>query len=131
MKDGEFLLGVVAKYCNEFRHPALMSFGVFHHTIKSWRGTSESYKSGCYVYFSEDYKPLYIGKASFAKSIGDRLFAHDHRLPMSWWRENAASVTLITVANAFEAPSFEEFLIEQLRPAGNKVGAILKPNPSN
>ena len=55
-------------------------------------------------------------------SLGSRMAAHDHRVPMAPWRQRAAFVVLVTVDEPFEAPSLEEYLIDRLRPPGNVNG---------
>jgi GIY-YIG catalytic domain-containing protein len=83
-------------------------------------------KAGIYCFYAEDGHLLYVGKASLSTNLGKRI--------MSWFKHNPTGTghyaigdwpdqpkTLITVGveRAHEAPSLEEFLIEQLNPSAN------------
>ena len=86
----------------------------------SCEGTAASWKPGCYAVFSQNGDLLYIGKASNTNMIGDRLVRFRYKGVS--WANPPALVRLITVGEAFEAPSLEEFLINRLQPSYNKHG---------
>jgi hypothetical protein len=108
----------VAEYSKHYRNPELPRFAIYAHTMSSWHGTPESAEPGCYVYYSQQGEPLYVGKASLDTSIGLQLAVHDH-VPHAPWREKAASVLMIITPDEVEAPSLEEYLIGRLHPSGN------------
>ena len=121
---GARLDACVATYCATWRNPALEPFTV--HPVAgptAWWGTPESARPGCYAAYGADGDLLYVGKASWRASVGGRLAYHDRREPRAGWRRLAAHVQLVTVSEAFEAPSLEEFLIRELRPRHNAIGA--------
>lgn len=83
-------------------------------------------KAGCYCFYAEDGRLLYVGKASLGNNLGRRI--------MSWFKPNSPgaghyavgtwssqpkSLISIGVERAHEAPSLEEYLIEQLNPSDN------------
>jgi len=114
---------IVHSYCEKYRNPQRPPFIVHdQYNMTDWYHTDESAKPGCYVFYSEDGEALYVGKASLKATIGSRLAAHDRRQPRAPWREKAASVIFITVPDAIEASSLEEFLIRELEPIGNVLG---------
>ena len=120
---GVALQEAVAAYHATYRHPDLPALTVHPALgVQAWWGSPESARPGCYAYFDAAGQILYIGKASMGATLGSRMAAHDHRVPMAPWRQLAASVVLIPVDEAFEAPSLEEFLIDRLHPPGNVNG---------
>lgn len=126
------LADLVRGYCEQYRNPQLPPFVVHDaHTMTSWYRTPESSKPGCYVFYSEGGEILYVGKASLRSYVGARLAFHDRQKPRALWRERATAVQFVSVTEAFEAPSLEEFLIERLRPAGNVRGGKLVADPAN
>lgn len=131
-KIGNALKECVKIYCEKYRNPQLPPFIVCNvHTMKSWWGTPEAAKPGCYVFYSETGEVLYIGKASLSMDVGARLWAHDHSSPRASWRDLATFVQFVTVSEPFEAPSLEEFLIGKLHPSGNIRKGRLTPDLSN
>jgi hypothetical protein len=132
MNVGSALSELVRVFCERYRNPQLPPFIVHEpHSMTSWYASPESAKSGCYVFYSQSGEVLYIGKASLTASMGSRLASHDRAIPRSPWREQAAFVQFVSVAEPFEAPSLEEFLIEKLRPIGNIRGGRSKAPHSN
>jgi hypothetical protein len=108
------------RYCTQHRHPDRPGFTVHDYTLASWEGTDVSRKPGCYVLYSSAGELLYIGKASNSKSVGSRLVRFRYS-PVTW-EPTPALVQIIEVAEAFEAPSLEEFLIDKLQPRFNSRG---------
>ena len=120
---GAALQEAVEAYCATRRHPDLPGFTVHPaQGVQAWWGSPESARPGCYAYFDAAGQILYVGKASMGASLGSRMAAHDHLVPMAPWRQLAAFVVLIPVSEAFEAPSLEEYLIDRLLPPGNIYG---------
>jgi hypothetical protein len=129
---GTALREYVAIYCGKYRNPQLEPFVVCEpHNMKSWYRTPEASKPGCYVFYSDAGEVLYIGKASLTRDVGDRLAAHDYRKPRASWRKQAAFVQFVSVSEAFEAPSLEEFLLTRLSPIGNIRRGKPPPDPAN
>ncbi|WP_457797602.1 GIY-YIG nuclease family protein [Methylocystis sp. S23] len=125
-KVGTTLRYLVQKYSESYRNPNLAAFIVCEpHTMTSWYATPEASKPGCYVFYSATGEILYVGKASLTSDMGARIAAHDYQKPRSAWREQAAFVQFVIVPEAFESPSLEEFLINELRPTGNIRGRPL------
>lgn len=121
---GARLGACVATYCATWRNAALEPFTVHPVAgLTDWWATPESAKPGCYAAYGSEGELLYVGKASWRASVGGRLASHDHREPRAEWRRLAAYVQIVTVSEAFEAPSLEEFLIRELRPRHNAIGA--------
>ena len=125
---GAALREAVEAYCATRRHPDLPAFTVHPaQGVQAWWGSPESARPGCYAFFDAAGLLLYVGKASMGASLGSRMAAHDHRVPTAPWRQRAAFVVLVTVAEPFEAPSLEEYLIDRLRPPGNVHGLGAAP----
>ncbi|MGI4769880.1 MAG: hypothetical protein ACRYGP_33030, partial [Janthinobacterium lividum] len=120
---GAALREAVDAYHATRRHPDLPTFTIHPaQGVQAWWGSPESARPGCYVYFDAAGQILYVGKASMGASLGSRMAAHDHAEPRAWWRDAADFVVLVTVAEPFEAPSLEEYLIDVLGPPGNVLG---------
>lgn len=91
--------------------------------------------TGVYAFFNENYELLYVGKASHKSSLGHRIYSHFYPKPDddigakpkkdSWTGELLPRYSLSTAtAHAFEAPSLEEYLIQELQPPLNTVGRL-------
>ena len=86
---------------------------------------------GVYVFFNKDKEVLYVGKASFNNTLGSRISSYIRwdkaedgcEMYHSWQQMPTYLKTIgIAVAQSFEAPAIEEFLIKMLEPIENKVG---------
>lgn len=88
-------------------------------------------RPGCYAIFDRNRELIYVGKTNnLGKRLGD-YFKTDPsdptrkrgvpKAPEAWVPEPYFVLT-VALAHAYEAPSLEAFLIEQLRPVGNKAG---------
>ena len=126
----ETLKQLVARYCATQRHPDLKPFIVHGlHTLESWWKTNFAARAGCYAIYGQDGRILYIGKASLNASIGSRLAAHLRHVRPTW--ETPKFVHLIEVAEPFEAPSLEEYLLRELSTRHNTQGGrkVAPPQP--
>lgn len=87
--------------------------------------------AGVYLLFDTNFNLLYVGKTSLRQTFGSRFydwFRRDKhtggcRVIGEWSRKTPAYVATIAVQLPFEAPSLEEYLIHELRPSDNSVGA--------
>ncbi len=112
---GAALREAVEAYCATRRHPDLSAFTVHPaQGVQAWWGSPESAGPGCYAYTST---PPATSSTSArppwapASEAGWR--PTTTRRPRAWWRDAAAFVVLVTVAEPFEAPSLEEYLIDR------------------
>lgn len=85
-------------------------------------------KQGIYAIFCADSVLLYVGKASLSGTIGRRLATYfiDNpdgagaiTTPGHSWSRDPRYVLTVSVKNAWEAPSLEEYLIQHLSPIDN------------
>ena len=118
---GAALERAVATYCDEWRNPSLPPFKIYSHSYTSWHKQIEAGGPGCYAAYAADGTLLYVGKASYRKRIGDRLFVH-FEVTKPAWVKHVAHILFVPVTQPFEAPSLEEYLIYELRPVFNAVG---------
>ena len=123
-KIGVTLRDVVKFYSETYRNPHLPPFQVCEpHSMTSWWGESWRQPNRAAMWFIRPVgKSFGWGRASLTSDVGARLAAHDHQKPRRAWREQAAFVQFVSVPEAFEAPSLEEYLIKELRPTGNILG---------
>jgi hypothetical protein len=115
------LTKLVAEYCAKKRHPQLEPFIV--HEVQPWKGwwgSANSRKPGCYVIYSRDGVPIYIGKASLRATMGSRLAVHERSTDTKW--ADAGFVQMVEVREAYEAPSLEEFLLGRIYTRENNIG---------
>ena len=126
--DALRLKACIERYHVEHRHPDRPR-PIMHaiHTMQSWEGKPESWAKGCYAIYSADGDILYIGKASNTKTVGDRIVRF--RYKRSNWQPPPEFVQIIEVAEAFEAPSLEEFLIREMQPRFNDRGINRRIGP--
>lgn len=104
--------------------------------VEDWKVKDSYYpfrnRQGIYAIFDAEWGLLYIGKASNESTIGKRLgtyFKDDEdgkfRLvdsEKSWGDKRPRYIIAVSVSEAYEAPSLEEFLISNLQPKSNSVG---------
>ena len=67
---------------------------------------------GCYIFYAENGDVLYIGKASFRHSLGSRIVSYFRggKPKDNWSRGGPRYLQTVPVAEAWQAPSLEEFL---------------------
>ena len=91
---------------------------------------------GVYAFFNKQEDLLYVGKASHSDSLGKRICSYFHaetddqgaRPRHPWTANGRPRYVLITATyHAFEAPSLEEYLIQELQPPENSVGRKRSP----
>jgi hypothetical protein len=123
----------VSTYCATHMHHELPSFkcsSIYSaykkdakEELKCWEGTEASFQPGCYFIYSALGELLYVGKTSVSTStVGHRLWKHTRNTPPSWVPAPAL-VQIISVDQAFQACSLEDYLIVKLRPKFNVIGA--------
>jgi len=95
-------------------------------TEENWRDEYIPFRSsaGCYIFFDEAGRPLYVGKAT---NLGARVGSYFNSRPFGpkpghVWSSAPQYAFLIQVEELWEAPSLEEFLINELQPADNTRG---------
>lgn len=92
-------------------------------------------RAGCYVFYDETGKLVYIGKASLNSNLGFRIGTYFHRdkvrdvtepRPGQKWKTPLPPRYLqtIPVDEPYQAPSLEEYLILKLQPPGNTSGIV-------
>jgi hypothetical protein len=137
------IIDAVAHYHRHWRHPdrppplvsGLYSLfpdqsaavQVIHRWPQPW---PQSGSPGVYLFFCTELRLQYVGMSS---SLGRRLgnyFRYSAgrgsacEIVHSGWRTPPAYVATVAVADAFEAPSLEHFLIETLHPLQNILGSL-------
>ncbi|TRO96607.1 hypothetical protein FKB34_04010 [Glycocaulis profundi] len=89
--------------------------------------------AGCYLFYSEDGDLLYVGKASLKNNLGRRIDSYFQSNPFAphphhRWSAPPRYALVVKVAEPWEAPSLEEYLIAKLNPRDNTLG--IKPPPA-
>ena len=131
--DEERLRGKVAEYCALYHVDPPFDLSELYDLVLDWKVNKEfpfARERGCYVFYSEKYEMLYIGKASQRNSLGSRIasyfrwdLCHTIIEPRhSGWTSAPRYVQTIRTHKSFEAPSLEEFLIIELDPVDNTSG---------
>jgi hypothetical protein len=77
---------------------------------------------GVYLIFDANLDLPWVGKASFARTVGSRLSDWFQYENVGSWSRNPAFVATVPVEAAFEAPSLEEYPIGELHPSDNAIG---------
>jgi len=130
MPDVERVREKVHEYCKQYLNPIRPVFEIsrIYDLQQEWQTVKFPYSDdqGCYVFYSEDLKLLYIGKASLKHQLGGKIAnyfrwdATGRKLVACLERlRPACFVQTIKVNEAFEAPSLEEFLLRELDPPAN------------
>lgn len=110
------------------RYRTAFQLGASYEISRDWhdRNFPDAERAGCYLFFDEDRKLVYIGKCSLNHSLGRRIASYfvlgpESRSPQARHSWDAAPFYLrtIPVERAYEAPSLEEYLIEVLQPPAN------------
>ena len=129
--DVQRLKSKVIKYCGKCRNPALPLFEIsrLYDLQTEWKSTEFPYSDdhGCYVFYSETYKLLYIGKASLKHALGARIAGYfrwnierETLVADGEWKPSPPRfLQTVKVNEAFEAPSLEEYLLRELDPPAN------------
>ena len=125
------IVEAVKAYQSKYRNPSLPEFEISdsYDLKKDWPDIwPHAERAGCYVILGASEEILYVGKASLGSAIGKRLSDHfvygpnKECLPKYEWKTQPCCVAAIAVHDAIEAPSLEEYLIRELRPAENTIG---------
>lgn len=93
-----------------------------HVGMGGWWGSGSANLPGCYIVYDAKGAPLYLGKASHTKRIGDRLHTHE-RYSKAEWTLHGAMVQIVNVEHAYQAPSLEEYLLMHVPLIHNKHGS--------
>lgn len=127
----------VRRYEEMFRSPGLPPFAISAPLYDLHGGGEadwpnkwpQSDSPGVYLILGADEQVLYVGKASLGAAMGTRL---SHHLPAAadgtcqpagnWRGHQPRFVVTIATTTPFEAPSLEEYLIEELQPRCNTLG---------
>ncbi len=132
----EMLILAIAKYEDRYKievsksHSDLVSISDLFTEKKYWPAAT---KQGIYCIFSATNELLYVGKASMSGSIGARLSCHFWYDPNTGfqfefdgseegWGGKPVFLCVFPTQHPYEAPSLEEYLINELRPPGNVRG---------
>ena len=116
---------VISTYCVEERHPDRAMFNVTdlldwaESSDKKWNNHPAAGRPGCYVVYDSSGSAVYVGKASCGSFVGARLRL---RQAAGRWPE-ARYVQIVEVAEPFEAPSLEEYILSKFRTSRNVNGA--------
>ncbi len=125
------IVEAVKAYQSKYRNPSLPEFEIsdYYDLKEDWPDTwPHAERAGCYVILGDNEEILWVGKASLRSAIGKRLSDHfgygpnKECLPGGNWSAEPRRVISIAVHDAVEAPSLEEYLIRELRPAENTIG---------
>ncbi len=125
------IVEAVKAYQSKYRNPSLPEFEISdsYNLKEDWPDIwPHAERTGCYVILGANKEILYVGKASLGSAIGKRLSTHfvygpnKECLPKYKWETQPCCVAAIAVHDAIEAPSLEEYLIRELRPADNTIG---------
>jgi hypothetical protein len=144
MSDLQAVQPALDAYHNTYRNPTLKRlrlsdlYALFPSTASShgfkpagsWPGVWPNVDNpGVYLVFDANLKVLYVGKASLTQNFGTRLaeyFQYEKSTGScevrGGWSRRPEYVGTIPVEAAFEAPSLEEYLIQELCPSDNTVG---------
>ena len=142
MKSIDVIRSEIESYHRNYRHPDLSPPNIsdVYNLLpdEKSKGGENSWPStwpnnglpGVYFIFDENLSLLYVGKA---KNLGSRLssyfmYATDKscRVKDTDWRVTPHFLVTASVDHFFEAPSLEEYLIEQFQPSHNTVGVRSK-----
>ncbi|NTZ42952.1 GIY-YIG nuclease family protein [Altererythrobacter sp. SALINAS58] len=126
------LKNAVREYCARY-HIQEFEISEPYDLHASWQSTSFPFaeKAGCYAFFDEGGTLLYVGKASCGSTIGrraDTYFQWDGKINKlartgsESWTKVPAILHTVPVHEAHQAPSLEEYIIEQLDPPANRNG---------
>ncbi len=136
MSDAERISELVGTYEREYRNPERAKRYPFvtnrlYDLPKEWKTTSfpDADGPGVYVFYDEDEKLSYVGKASWSNTLGNRIASYFKSHPEQGivprsghsWKRMPRYVQTISVQQHFEAPSLEEFLISELEPVDNSL----------
>ncbi len=115
----EEVLHLVDEYCRTYG--IAVNHDIYDLTPDNRRELPFSRCAGCYCFYAEDGRLLYIGKASMSHTLGPRImswfkvrpeFAPRH----SGWTAPPRYLLVFKVNNHWEAPSLEEYLIGHVKP---------------
>jgi hypothetical protein len=119
----------VAQYCRRYCiSPAFEMSPIYDLTAENWRTPIPfTLNQSCYFFYAEDGSLLYVGKASFGADLAGRVSRYFTTRPTfrpvhTGWSKPPRCLQTLKVHEAHEAPSLEEYLIQELRPFDNKIG---------
>lgn len=119
----------IETYCSKYNiEPRFELSPIYALTTDNWKNSIPFHlDQGCYFFYAEDGALLYIGKASFKNDLAGRVITYFRTRPMfelrhDGWIKAPAFLQTVKVNFAYEAPSLEEYLIQELQPAQNKLG---------
>jgi hypothetical protein len=130
-KSMDDFLDKVKTYADQYNLHCYKAYKEPYDLIENWTADScwpDAGEQGVYAIFCADSKLLYVGKASFNGTIGRRLSTYFIDNPNGAgattvtahsWSRDPRYVLTVSVKNAWEAPSLEEYLIYQLNPIDN------------
>lgn len=116
---------LVDKYCSSERHPGLPKFSTHGPLTLSqlWKSNAANVP-GCYAIYGDDGRLRYIGMS--LTNVGDRIGSHFSAGTQKslFWADGpqATFIEVIEVANPWEAPSLEQYLIAHTRDVVYKAG---------
>lgn len=118
---------IIGQYCAEERHADLPAFSIT--SLLAWSDAAEdrwnldpaARRPGCYVVYDSAGAAIYVGKASCNSFVGARLRL---RQAKHVWPE-ASYVQIIEVAEPFEAPSLEGYILCKFQTSRNVNGVNL------
>jgi hypothetical protein len=129
--DREKVRREVEVYCGLYGITPPFEISGLYDLQEEWRVKKFPFagEAGCYVFYSDKYQLIYIGKVSQRHSLGSRIASYfrwdltkSHIEPKHTWTFPPRYVQTIKTHHPFEAPSLEEFLIVKLEPRDNRSG---------
>jgi hypothetical protein len=105
-----------------------------------WRSKNSpnATRAGVYLFLDQAQQLLYVGKASWKRTLGGRLYNYFRteadggcRIRHEGWSSRPKYVLTVAVPEdmPFEAPALEEYLVAKLKPLDNTVGIRLCADP--
>lgn len=121
----------IESYCSKYNiEPRFQLSPIYALTSENWKNSIPFHlDQGCYFFYAEGGALLYIGKASFKNDLAGRVVTYFRTRPTfalrhDSWIKPPAFLRTVKVNFAYEAPSLEEYLIQELQPAQNRLGII-------
>ncbi|WP_316237687.1 GIY-YIG nuclease family protein [Bradyrhizobium sp. SZCCHNR1015] len=118
----------VEAYCRRYAIDPPFEFSALYPlTSENWVNTIPFHLDpGCYFFYAEDGSLLYVGKAS--SGLAGRIIKYFQTRPSfairhTDWIKPPTFLQTLKVHFAYEASSLEEYLIQELSPLQNRLGA--------
>lgn len=119
----------VEAYCSKYNiSPHFELSAIYALTAENWINSIPFHlNSGCYLFYAEDGTLLYVGKTSLNSGLAGRVIKYFRTRPAfalrhDDWIKPPAFLQTLKVNFAYEAPSLEEYLIQELQPPQNRLG---------